>query len=42
MWSDWLILGLCQFFCVCGMSILDVILIKGSEKRNGKKREAHD
>ena len=39
MCSDWWIsiLGLCQFLCVCGLSILAVILIKGNEKRNRKR-----
>ena len=38
MCGDWWIsiLGLCQFLCVCGLSILAVILIKGNEKRNRK------
>ena len=45
MCGDWWIsiLGLCQFLCVCGLSILAVILIKGIEKRyhgGGRKREA--
>ena len=36
MWGDWWIsiLGLCQFVCVCGLSILAVTLIKGNEKPN--------
>ena len=36
MYGDWwiLILGLCQFLYVSGVSILAVILIKGNEKRN--------
>ena len=39
--GDWWIsiLGLCQFLCVCGVSILAVILIKGNEKRNRKRQE---
>ena len=41
MCGDWWIsiLGLCQFLCVCGLSILAVILIKGNEKRNLKRQE---
>ena len=41
MCGDWWIssLGLCQFLCVCGLSILAVILIKGNEKRNRKRQE---
>ena len=41
MCGDWWIsiLGLCQFLCVCGLSILAVILIKGNEKRNRKRYE---
>ena len=37
MCGDWWIsiLGL----CVCGLSILAVILIKGNEKRNRKRQE---
>ena len=31
--------GLCQFLCVCGLSLLAVILIKGNEKRNRKRQE---
>ena len=36
MCGDWWIsiLGLCQFLCVCGLSILAVILIKGNKKPN--------
>ena len=47
MCGDWWIsiLGLCQFLCVCSLSILDVVLIKGNEKsnrkRNGRKRDAN-
>ena len=39
--GDWWIsiLGLCQFLCVCGLSILAVIMIKGNEKRNRKRQE---
>ena len=41
MCGDWWvsILGLCQFLCVFGLSILVVILIKGNEKRNRKRWE---
>ena len=41
MCGDWWIsiLGLCQFLCVCGLSILAVILITGNEKRNRKRQE---
>ena len=41
MCGDWWIsiLGLCQFLGVCGLSIVDVILIKGNEKRNRKRQE---
>ena len=41
MCGDWWIsiLGLCQFLCICGLSILAVILIKGNEKRNRKRQE---
>ena len=41
MFGDWWIsiLGLCQFVCVCGLSILVIILIKGNEKRNRKRWE---
>ena len=41
MCGDWWIsiLGLCQFLCVCGLSILAVILIKGNEKRNRKETD---
>ena len=37
--GDWwiLILCLCQFLCVSGVSILAVILIKSNEKRNHKR-----
>ena len=44
MCGDWwiLILGLCQFLCICSLSILVVILIKGNEKfTKGRKREAN-
>ena len=39
MCCDWWIsiLGLSQFFCVRGLSILAVILIKGNEKRKNKR-----
>ena len=38
MCGDWwiLILSICQFLYVWGLSILPVILIKGNEKRNRK------
>ena len=38
MCGDWWIsiLGLCKFLCVCGLSILALILIKRHEKRNRK------
>ena len=37
--GDWWIsiLGLCQFLCVYGLSILAVILIQGNEKRNHRR-----
>ena len=45
MCGDWWIsiLGHCQFLCICGLSILAVILIKGNENANinGMKREAN-
>ena len=39
MCGDWWIsiLGLCQFLCVCGLSILAVTSIKGNKKRNRKR-----
>ena len=33
------ILSPCQFLCICSLSILAVILIKGNEKRNHKRQE---
>ena len=39
--GDWWfsIPGLCQCLCVCGLSILAVILIKGNEKPNRIRQE---
>ena len=39
MCGDWWIsiLGLCQFLCVCGLSIIAVTSIKGNKKRNRKR-----
>ena len=39
MCGDWWIsiLGLCQFLCVCGLSILAVTSIEGNKKRNRKR-----
>ena len=34
-WWIW-ILGVSEFLCVCSLSVLAVILIKGNEKRNRK------
>ena len=41
MCGDWWISisGLCQFLCVCGLSIPAVILMKGNEKRKRKRQE---
>ena len=41
MCGDWWIsiAGLCQFHCVCGLSILAVILIKDNEKHSRKRPE---
>ena len=37
-WWIW-ILGVSEFLCVCSLSVLAVILIKGNEKRNPKWQE---
>ena len=41
MCGDWWISipGLCQFLCICGLSILAVILMKGNKKCNRKRQE---
>ena len=41
MCGDWWISipGFCQFLCVCGLSILAVILIKGNKKPNRIRQE---